>query len=109
MTWGPYWRMRNRSRTNRNHRRYYQYAMGLPYSQSTQGSQNDNSDDEEQCSECQQDDDYEFHNDATPPEALQSVPQSPYRPNDRCKRHRAGRPGPEDDLVQSYRRRKPIR
>lgn len=107
MTWGRYWQMQNTSRRNRDQRRYYQYAMGMPYSQSTQGSQ----DEGEQCDECAEDNDnsYEYHNGATPPEDMPRPANPYYRPNDRCKRHRAGRPGPEDDLVSSYRRRKPIR
>lgn len=96
MTWGPYWdtphprrssyRDDNQFNRDRDSRRYYQHAMGLPYSQSTQG------DDDGECASCSQ---------------RSEQGGSEYGENDTCKRHRKKDGEEYSEKVVAYKRRKP--
>ena len=95
MTWGPYWQMRG---GDRNHRRYYQHAMDMPYSQSTQGSQSSQG----STHSLNYTPDDNAHTIDTP-----NPDRDRYGPNDHCKRHRKPDGEQHTEVVTSYRRRKP--
>ena len=100
MTWGRYWQTpANQGPEARDERRYYQYAMGLPYSQSTQNSDDANDvdqeskDDEGECESCSQ-------------RSRSSAAE--YGQNDYCKRHRKKDDQQYTEQVVAYKRRRPI-
>lgn len=96
-----YWRFTGGTR---DERRYYQYAMNQPYSQSTQ--------DEQECEQCS-DDNNSYSNDNENDDTSQRDTSvhggANYRDGDICNRHRQRDDQPYSEEVVSYRRRKPVR
>ena len=111
MTWGVYWQMaRPRGRAGRDDydqirdsRRYYNYAMNLPYSQSTQDEEEK---EEERCDSCSQAS--LSYSDDGQASTRSSNNSNYYRVNDRCKRHRLPDDTAKTEAVKTYKRRKPL-
>lgn len=63
---------------------------------------------ESECEECEeaQNDFADWSQNSMDNRGIPNLPQSSYRPNDRCHRHRISDDVPYTEVVRSYRRRK---
>lgn len=108
-----YWnRIDNQGRANRRTNRYLMrgWTNSQEEEQCEECSQNNNSEPEPENTQAEDNNDYDYGGgddpDPTPPDRPFSGPD--YRPNDRCRRHRLGRATSADTLIPAHYRRKPL-